>query len=434
MKQPSFKYYIPAVILTSAMLLGMVAGFNAIIDPYAMNLLINIPGINQFKPCTDTRLRLYKAYDIERVKPDSILLGSSRSLFGFRTSHPGWMKESQKRYNLAFESATAKEMYYYLVHAYAVHPLKLVLLGLDTYQPYRPVKTEPDFDTGILMNAPGFLSDIKIILADIRILTSIDTLKNSIFTIQSQKRAFTPWDKPDGQRSGEIFFRRSDGDFQKFGQRFYFDEYDKTDVQFYVNEQIPTPAGNTIYAQAPVKNNDNLTSMDYIGKMIDFCRKHGIDLKIFFTPEHAHHLELSAAGIGLEQLENGKREMVRLLALDARQHPGKPPLALFDFSGYSQITTEPLPPKGSHLEMKFYWDSSHFKENVGDLVLNRVFGIADPKNPLPADFGVLLTPKNIEGVITQMNRQHVLYDIQHPKEIEQIKRWVADFKNDGTAN
>ncbi len=434
MKQSSFKYYIPLVLLTAAMLLGIAAGFNAMIDPYAMNVQINIPGINLNKPCIDTRLRLFKTYEIERVKPDSILIGSSRCLFAFRTSHPGWMKESQKRYNLAFDSATTKEMYFYLVHAYAVHPLKLVLLGLDSYHPYRPVKTEPDFDEGILMDTPGFLSRLKIILADMRILTSIDTLKNSIFTIRSQKNALVPWYTPDGQKLGELFFHRSDGDLQKFGQRFYFDKYDKTDVQYYINKKIPAFNESRIYADAPIKNNDNSSSLDYISKMIRFCRDHGIKLIIFFTPEHAHHLELSAAGIGLEQLENGKRKLVQLLARDARQNPGEIPIPLFDFSNYSRITTEPLPPTGSHMEMRYYWDSSHFKENVGDLVLNRIFGIADPKNSIPADFGVLLTEKNIEDQIVQMNKKHDLYKTQHPKEIEQIEKWTADYKKIGTNN
>jgi len=43
---------------------------------------------------------------------------------------------------------------------------------------------------------------------------------------------------------------------------------------------------------------------------------------------------------------------------------------LWDFSGYSSVTTEALPASGSHAEMEFYWDSSHFKDIVGDFVLD----------------------------------------------------------------
>ena len=429
MGEKQFKYYLPAVALTTIMLLGTVIGFNTIIDPYAMNDLITIPGINVYTPCTETRLRLLKAHEVERAKPDSIILGSSRCHFGFRTGHPGWMKESQKRYNLAMDGATTKEMYYYLVHANSVHPLKMVLLGLDTYHPFRPVTTAPDFDTNILMDNAGFLSEIKIFFADIKILVSLDTLKNSIMTIRKQKSVHVSWDKADGQRSGEEFFHRADGDFKKFGQRYLFDEIDKSDVQYFVDIKEQAPKESRIYAEAPIKK-ETLTSMDYIGKIIEFCRGHGIKLIIFFTPEHARHLELAAAGIGLEKIENGKRGVVQLLAEDARQHPGEAPFALFDFSGYSQITTEPLPPVGSHKEMKYYWESSHFKENAGDLVLNRIFGIEDPQNPVPSDFGILLTQENIESVIVQLERGHMEYGLHHPEEIKQIKKWVDDFKKE----
>ncbi len=47
-----------------------------------------------------------------------------------------------------------------------------------------------------------------------------------------------------------------------------------------------------------------------------------------------------------------------------------PSIPLWDFSGYSSVTTETLPASGSHAEMEFYWDSSHFKDIVGDFVLD----------------------------------------------------------------
>jgi hypothetical protein len=65
---------------------------------------------------------------------------------------------------------------------------------------------------------------------------------------------------------------------------------------------------------------------------------------------------------------------------------------LWDFSGYSSVTTEALPELGSRAEMRFYRDSSHFKDVVGDFVLDRLFGLSHPRRPVPLDFGVRLTP------------------------------------------
>lgn len=50
--------------------------------------------------------------------------------------------------------------------------------------------------------------------------------------------------------------------------------------------------------------------------------------------------------------------------------------------------------------MQFYWDSSHFKSLVGDLVLDRVFAIEVPGRPMPPDFGVQLTASNVDEVLS----------------------------------
>jgi hypothetical protein len=146
-----------------------------------------------------------------------------------------------------------------------------------------------------------------------------------------------------------------------------------------------------------------------------------VDLRIFIAPEHAHQLEITAAIGEWASLENAKRALVQLLADDAARHPEAPPIPLWDFSGYSSVTTEDLPKSGSRAEMKFYWDSSHFKDIVGDFVLDRLFGLSGPQRGVPPDFGVRLTPATIELTLAQLRADQVTYRRGHPEDVVWIR-------------
>ena len=76
--------------------------------------------------------------------------------------------------------------------------------------------------------------------------------------------------------------------------------------------------------------------------------------------------------------------------------------------------------------MNNYWDSSHFKDNVGDLVLNRLFGVGE----VPEDFGVQLTQVNIEQVLADIRTQHERYRATHPGTIALIRDYVENYKRE----
>ena len=411
------------MMLVSALILALVASFNAIIDPLAMNLVITIPGVNDYKPAAYDRMLLLKAYELRRVKPDSIILGSSRAHIGFRPGNAAWSRTAKTRYNLAFDSAKPKDMYYFLLHAQAVHPLKLVILCLDEYHPVDDSDDYPDFDENILMRGNSFADRVKIILTDLKILTSFDTLKCSFLTLSFQHPPMSPWFSSDGQRLGEPFFRRADGDLNRLTPRGYFDKYERETIKSKI-EAKESKTGQKDPRDILRPEERKLKAAVYIRKIVDFCRAHDIDLKILFTPAHVHELEL----IDWNLLEKGKREMVKIISEDATRHPDKPAIPLFDFSGYSAITTEPLPPIGSRQELQYYWDHSHFKTQVGDFVLNRILNADDPKNEAPADFGIDLNENNIDSVLDKLRADRIVYQRQHPQDIQRLQAWMREFK------
>jgi len=326
-------------------------------------------------------------------------------------------------YNLAFDGASTKEMYHYLLHAHAVQPLRQVVLGLDTYHAtLAPATTRPDFDAHLL-DSPAVLALPSFVRADLKVLTSLDTLRASLETVQSQGDREPEWFAPDGQRLGDVFFRRPGEHFGQIGPRGYFEEIDRLEVGFKRQGQLAANARELAHtARQPVAPSE--TSLDYVRGIVAFCRAAGIDLRIFIAPEHAHQLEITAAIGESAVLENAKRAVVRVLAEDSAQHPGAPSVPLWDFSGYSSVTTEALPEPGSRAEMRFYWDSSHFKEVVGDLVLDRIFGLSHPRRTVPRDFGVRLTPATVEYALARQRADQLAYRRSNPQDTVWIRSLV----------
>ena len=405
------------------MLLTAVIAINLFIDPFGTYRIFAVGSVNAQKSAVYQRVRLVKAYDVRRLRPRAIVLGTSRSHVGLRPSHAGWDPAARPVYNLAFDGATTKEMYYYLLHAHAVQPLRQVVLGLDTYHATTaPATTRPDFDPSLLESGRGPVLP-SLVRADLKILTSLDTLRSSLTTVESRSAREPDWFAPDGQRLGEVFFRRRGERFEEIGPRGYFEEIDRLEVGFKLegkraaNARVPSRL-----EQQPASSDE--TSLDYIRRIVAFCRADDIDLRIFISPEHAHQLEISAAVGEWATIENAKRALVALLADDAAHHPNAAPIPLWDFSGYSSITTESLPGPGSHSEMRFYWDSSHFKDIVGDFILDRLFGVTDAQRAVPADFGVRLTANSIETALAHVRDDQLAYRSRNPAGVMWIRSLV----------
>jgi hypothetical protein len=408
---------------TAALVLTVIVSVNLAVDPFGMYRLVTLEGVNASKPAVQTRVRLVKAYEVRRLRPRGIILGTSRSHVGLRPSHDGWDPAARPVYNLAFDGATTKEMYHYLLHAHAVQPLRQVVLGLDTYHATSaPATTRPDFDAQLL-DSPAVLATPSLIRADLKVLTSLDTLGESLETVRSHGDREPEWFAPDGQRLGDVFFRRPGEHFMQIGPRGYFEEIDRLEVGFKRHGQLAANAQEPVHAaRQPAAVRE--TSLDYIRRIVAFCRAERIDLRVFIAPEHAHQLEITD-GIGeWATLENAKRAVVQVLAEDSAQHPDAPPIPLWDFSGYSSVTTEALPELGSRAEMGFYWDSSHFKEVVGDLVLDRLFGLSRALRRVPADFGVQLTPATIEAALARLRADQLAYRRSNPQDVVWIRSLV----------
>ena len=78
-------------------------------------------------------------------------------------------------------------------------------------------------------------------------------------------------------------------------------------------------------------------------------------------------------------------------------------VSVWMFCGYNTITTEPFPEEDSQNQMRWYFESSHYRETVGDMILSRLFNLDSPN--VPEDFGLRLTPENVESQLTRIGKR-----------------------------
>lgn len=410
--------YLRILFITVATLLPLVIGLNKVIDPFRLYNGPELSGINEIKPEIDNRARLAKAWGVYRRKPTGIILGSSRSDYGLNPEHSGWTTKNV--YNLALPGGSVYEALRYLQHAQVINPLEQAVLGVDffMFNTYWP-KTL-DFDENrLLTTQDGKINRHFKRFEKLEILTSVDTLISSFKTIKAQKNEFfvEPPHIANGQRHPtmrEAYMPVAGGYHALFVD----------DIKAHILRRWLPPPHLDYRFDDP---NTGESTFDWFRSILKFAHDNHIDLRIIISPSHALLWEaLFDMGLG-DKWEIWKRELVRINEEEAKKL-GASPFQLWDFSGYNRYTTETLPPLGDkESKMQWYWEGSHYKSALGDIVLNQVFDTHVRSEDPSKDFGVLLTKENIEMHLANIRRAQVQYRESHRDAIQEVKDLVQEF-------
>lgn len=345
--------------------------FNIIVDPYDVFNTPNFLGINHSKPRKDNSDRLFKATDIIRIKPVTILIGSSRTKQGLDPNHPG-LKNEQPAYNLALNGINLYELRRYLEHAIAnQRKLDLVILGLDFFMFNTFVENQPTFSEKRLEKQQIFLDDfINVTFSSDALLASQETIVDSQINppdnIGYGDNGFMPYRNPDPEKT-----------------QWRFESNIKVYYQFNGKYQLSTQF------------------LDELKKVVELCQKYQIKLIPFISPSHATQWEAIRATGEWSTFEEWKRKVVKTTPV-------------FDFSGYNSITTEPI-----HNDMENYTDNSHYTPKVGDLILNRILDYQEAD--VPNDFGILINPENIESHLEKIRKDREVWAKNNPDEVKLVK-------------
>lgn len=343
--------------------------FNIGIDPYGV---MNSPEwrLNRLRTEQFNHVRLFKATSVTRIAPKTVLLGSSRTDLGLDPKHPALAK-GKPAYNLGLVGPNMYEVKRYFDHAIANQPeLQTVVLGVDFFM-FNEYKTHPaDFEEARLERenlTPKELLNVTLSLGVTR--SSLGTIKNSWrspanFLYHDNGFRYVHNNEPDNPLPQE-FKNMIRGFFREGG---YYSRYKLS--QGFLND---------------------------LRELVEICQSRNIDLKIFISPSHATQWEALRLAGHWDDFEQWKRELVAIAPV-------------WDFSGYHSISTEPISEN-----MTYYWDSSHYRQEVGNLILNRLFDY-EPAS-VPADFGVLITPETVEQHFVKIRRDREYWANANPEAI-----------------
>jgi hypothetical protein len=362
------------LLLATVCMSSGIAIFNTLIDPYGVLNSPTVPSLNQKKVAKSTgNARLFKAIDVQRIKPVTIFLGTSRTERGLDPEHPVFADE-QPVYNLALPAANHYEVMRYFEHAIANQPqIEQVVIGVDFFM-------FNQFNRGRAGFSEYRLEKPSITFLDIFDSTfSIGAIRSSLLTIAANARSIDS----ESYRSNGAWINPSNQNVKQNLKKMLEADLRET----YQNYQLSDEALNNFKS------------------ILETCKQRNINVKVFISPSHATQWEAIRASGLWSTFEQWKREIVEITPI-------------WDFSGYNSVTTEAISP-----EMQNYSDSSHYTPKVGDLVLNRLF--QHDEGVLPSDFGVGITTENIEEHLKQIRADRELWAKQNPDAV----RMVQDLRN-----
>jgi tetratricopeptide (TPR) repeat protein len=429
--------FLVSIALTGLVMAVAVVVINVVVDPYWRFDLVNIPGFNAQRSEFPNETRMAKAGIVCRIRPASIVMGTSRVEVGMDPNHPGWRKFPQPTYNLAMAGSGIKEVSLTFQHAVHASPkLRVALIDLDflMFNAFREASAYGTeilgFDQGRLLLSPSD-SCLRSFLHDFNSLLGIKALKASFATVTRQMSEADRHDTTKSARWISLFNRNGMRDnvygFELLhsigGARRMFG----TNQEIYYARRVWRPLPEQRYC---FTRNGKDNTFDIFRELVRFARRSGTDVRFFISPTHAR-LMLAIQDAGLwPQYEDWKRGVVEVVAEESRDS-GKPAFPVWDFSGFNMITMEKVPADGDLTStVRGFWEPSHFKRWTGDLMLDVMLDHRDQSRPIPADFGKLLTPANIEAWLAQTRAAGRAYERAEPEEAALVHKVVDDTLQD----
>lgn len=366
-----------AVLLACGLMVGLI---NLAIDPYLLVRTPPVDGWSDIKADSFRNAREFKAIQVRTLAPERIILGNSRADAGLRADHP-LFAANRMGFNLALPSADMPEYLAYFKMALATQPrIDRVLLGVDLVA-FRAgsasaAKAGADDPSDFAAANPALLVAGQ--------LLSSSTLFSSLRTVVYSRLDRQPNSRYDPQ--GNLHRENPPG----------------VSTAEATQQHLRSVYIGGWYQPGLRLGDEHFAAL---AELAQICRERQIDLQVFISPVHAAQWEMMRLHGLVPLLDTFKRRLVQITPV-------------WDFSGYNTITAEPFGP-----DMRHYLESAHYRPEVGDLVMRRIYqghGAA-----VPADFGHRLTVDNVEQHIERFRRERARWAATHPEEIRLYERWVS---------
>ena len=398
-----------------AVLVGIVIGVNWIVDPFDVYRVVRKRGFNACKPTYEHYARLAKIIQVEKIPKAGLALGSSRTQYGVDMSHPFW--EGKGGWNLAVNGANMYVLRRFFEHSAAVAPLEKVIIGLDFFMFNGLNHQELSDDSYFATDKNGHFNKRRWLRQYVLTLGTGSAFFASIKTLRKQK----PIDD-EFALDGRMLTSRERKKILKgtgFNKKFL-----KIEKEFALSNWTSCANNAFTYESAQGYN-----MMDEFRKVVALANQRKIKLYLIISPIHARLVE-TLYGVELgTKFEQWKRDLKEIVDQSNAQ-TGHPPVELWDFTGYSVYTTEPVPSDSERNKpMQWYLDPSHYSVELGNIMLDRLTG----KNS-PYPFGDQLTSASIDHVLGKERMERADFNRAHTELANLIRGNAAKFYQERKRN
>ncbi len=370
------------------------AGFNYLADPYGNFDVPRIAGVNRLPLGFNHRPLLAKALAVDRVRPASIVLGNSRAESAYDVGHPGFA--ARPAYNLGIGGAGLGQVRRFFLEALAAGRLEQVLLAMDL------TMFEPSLAAS--QRIPGAV-----------LLT--DESGRRVPGREWERLAFVLLSGPASADSWWSFRHQRDpvAIYLPTGRR--EESYDERQVEREGGHRSASLHTEAAFLATTLRDTRSSAFAEsyrallaQFAEIVSLSARHGVRLDIVINPIHARHSYVYAAAGLWPLLEQWKRDLAAIAAGHG--------VALWDFSGVSACTAEPMPGAGdAATKMRWYRESGHFRPRLGTIVLDRVYGRADADCP---DLGARLEPATADATLARQRAALARWLAAHPEDVAEI--------------
>ncbi|MDD5297426.1 MAG: hypothetical protein PHU46_10985 [Rhodocyclaceae bacterium] len=385
-----FRVYSEILLGVTGVALGLILLLNYLVDPYLTHQW-DSPLLQRLRPSWEKNSPWGKTYAVARFRPEVLYLGNSRTEAGLSPAYPAFA--GKKVFNAGISGATLADVIVMARHALAHSHVSTVVWGLD-YWSFSTESGNTSFDRSIV--GGGRFYFLWRTLLDAKRALSVDMTRDSVRTLLGTSAKVCRSSLASyGQRDRAC----SVGNLQDRGGAARGLE---SDIKAFSHPKPITAAA----------------MQEFDSAIAELCAA-GVQARLYISPTHATMVESlfrtenwARVGAWEESLAN-RVAMARRSGCDIR---------LFDFSGFNSINSEPIPQQTGK-DMSNFWEASHFRENVGNLVLDRLFGAEH--SGLPADFGVELEPGMMPGHMKHMEEARRRYQESQAAAAELVRQLVA---------
>lgn len=363
------KKWIKIVLVLSIFVVGFIGSFNYLIDPYGMNSFIKLDRINKYKKSNTGYTFRFKTNIIRNNKFDTLMLGTSR--IGVMNPEIVDKYINGKTFNFEAPGSVTEQQHKLFLYALKYNNIKTLVYGIDfmSFNENRTIKN--DFKEFYELN--GKIENKEPIL-NYDLYFNIKTFKDScqvlIFNLIDKKIIESHYLIKNGMRN------YADHIYNLKRGKLKLDDNIKSSIKGYFTLNTGTYKNYKF----------SYKYLEYFKKTIEYCKTNNIKVYVYIPPMYSDHFDAIASANYFDEFELFKKEIVKITDY-------------IDFTGHNTITEN----------KNNYWDSSHLRKEVTEIVMAKVFN--DKIVNVPKNFGIIITKDNVTEHLVKLRTQIKNYDL-----------------------